>query len=147
MHMFKVVACLHMITDKQSCMSYHSSDRYQTYNSEYNHDPGNINDQYHFDDRYEGYNNNHTYQHQELYETHSSSNDTDYHQPLYCQCDQDHDYINQSVHDKYDYDNINYGHDYETDNDNDNFDYDDYNYYDVDDNNYCCQCYDDYYSF
>ena len=71
--------------------------------------------------------------------------DTDYNEPLYCQCDQKHNYVNQSVHENRD--NNNYGHDYQTDNDNNNFDYDDYNYYDVEGNNYCCQCYDDYYSF
>ena len=112
MHMFKVIACLHLITDKQSCMTYHSSDRYGTYKSEYNHDHGHINDQYHFNDRYGDYNDNHTYEHQELYDNNSISNNSVYHESLYCQCDQDHDYVNQSVHNQpEDHDNNAYEYD------------------------------------
>ena len=56
--------------------------------TEYNHDPGHINDQYHFNDRYGDY-------------SHSISNNSDDHEALYCQYDQDdHDCVNQSVHDQ-----------------------------------------------
>ena len=69
-------------------MTYYFSDRYGTYQSEYNHDPGHINDQYHFNDRYGDY-------------SHSISNNSDDHEALYCQYDQDdHDCVNQSVHDQ-----------------------------------------------